>query len=388
MDAVTSSETMWPAHLKPQDDELLSSWIVRLALAHGLKLHTFCSLAWPGKQIWNRDVDKSDDQEVVKLLSVRTGTSLDRARATSLAAYESVLYEKHNRLGPSPWIMPIGVYHRTRRKFGLQFCPLCLAEDKQPYYRRKWRLAFVAVCEKHEIQLHDRCPECGAAVNFHRYELRHQRKVASHPLTLCPGCNFKLHRVERQQILRATSEEANFTSMLLRAAADGFTQVSEDVVTYSCLFFAGLRQLMKILAMRDKRITDLRRAMVKTYKIEAYVPAKTKAVDVQELEVEARRKLLGFARCLLEEWPKRFVELSGNFKVWSSVWLRHLDPPARAHVLPAPFWYWSVIHDHLYRAKYCPSNEERKEAIKHLRLKGMVVNKSALARLLGVAVVR
>jgi hypothetical protein len=26
---------VWPVHLKPQEDELLSSWLTRLALAHG-----------------------------------------------------------------------------------------------------------------------------------------------------------------------------------------------------------------------------------------------------------------------------------------------------------------------------------------------------------------
>ena len=35
------SGRLWPAHVKPQQDELLSSWLVRLAMAHGVKLHTF-----------------------------------------------------------------------------------------------------------------------------------------------------------------------------------------------------------------------------------------------------------------------------------------------------------------------------------------------------------
>lgn len=30
------SGKLYPVHLKPKDDELLTSWIVRLALAHGL----------------------------------------------------------------------------------------------------------------------------------------------------------------------------------------------------------------------------------------------------------------------------------------------------------------------------------------------------------------
>ena len=53
------SGTLWPAHPKPLPDELLSSWMVRIAGQHGLKLHTFASAVWPGISIWNRDIDRS-----------------------------------------------------------------------------------------------------------------------------------------------------------------------------------------------------------------------------------------------------------------------------------------------------------------------------------------
>jgi hypothetical protein len=119
----------WPAHLQPKPDELLSSWIVRLAIAHGQKLHTFCSITWPRKSIWNRDIDKSADVEIVRVLSRKTATHIKRAWATTLASYEGVLYEKHTRFGPAAWIMPVGIYHRKRMQFGLQYCPICLAED-------------------------------------------------------------------------------------------------------------------------------------------------------------------------------------------------------------------------------------------------------------------
>lgn len=382
------SESIWPMHLKPKDDELLSSWLVRLAIAHGMKLHTFCSLAWPGKQIWNRDIDKCADTEMLEMLSAKTGTHIKRVQATTLAAYTNILYEKHNRFGPSSWIMPIGVYHRTHKQFGLQYCPRCLAEDKEPYYRCKWRLAFVVVCEKHYVVLHDRCPKCGAAVNFHRNELGHHRKVVSVSLTLCHACHFDLRKIADERIAKATAAEAEFATMVLQTIDTGFIQLSADVTTYSHLFFAGLRQLMKILAMRDKRIVKLRQAVGEAYGIEIYTPSALRLIDVQELGIEGRRQLLGLAVCLLQEWPHRFVKFSRKFKVWSSLWLRHVDSPVKGRATLAPFWFWSVVHEQLYRARYSPSREEMGAAIRHLNRKGMVVNKSTLARLLGVAVVR
>ena len=101
-----------------------------------------------------------------------------------------------------------------------------------------------------------------------------------------------------------------------------------------------------------------------------------------------RPRSLGVVRCLVEEWPCRFIELSLKNKVWSSLWLRHLEPPARAQTLTTPFWLWAVVHDHLYRARYYPSNEEIDAAIRYLKRNSTVINKSALARLLGIAVVR
>lgn len=380
---------MWPVHLKPKDDELLSSWLVRLASGHRSKIHTFCSIIWPGKQIWNRDIDKSADTEILEILSINTGTNIKRVRATTLAEYENILYEKHNILGPASWIMPVGVYHRTHKLFGLQYCPLCLAEDKNPYYRRKWRLAFIVSCERHQILLHDRCPTCGAAINFHRDEMGIHRKSFADSLTLCHVCRFELRTIDSHLITQATHMESKFTSMLLRAMDAGYVRLSGSAATYSQLYFAGLRQLMKIMAMQNKRVNELRHAIGEEFKVEVYTPtAPRRHHDVQEMNVEERRQLLGIVRCLLEEWPYRFVELSRRHRIWSSLWLRHIDPPARANTSLAPFWLWSVVHDYLYRAKYQPSDEEIREAIKHLKMKGEALNQSKLARLLGVTVMR
>jgi TniQ len=382
------SSTLWPVHLKPKDDELLSSWLVRLAIAHGMKLHSFCSLTWPGKQIWNRDIDKSADAEVGQTLSEKTGTPLERVRATMLSAYESVLYERHNHFGPTSWIMPIGIYHRIRKQFGLQYCPRCLAEDKEPYYRRKWRLAFMVVCERHHILLHDRCPECEEPVNFHRDELGNHRKLVADSLTLCHACRFDLQTIQSRLHAPATPDEAKFTARLLQAMDAGSIQLSEGVLTYSHLFFTGLRQLIKIVAMRDNRIVKLRQAICKSYEIEMFTPSISGSADFQELGIEARRTLLRIASCLLEEWPQRFVERALEYRLWSSLWLRHSGPTAKGRTTTLPFWFLNVVHDYLYRAKYCPSDEEIAAVVNYLRRKGEVVNKSTIARLLGVSVVR
>lgn len=285
--------------------------------------------------------------------------------------------------------MSVGIYHRTRTKCGLQFCPRCLAEDEEPYFRRRWRLAFMVVCEKHHVLLQDRCPGCRAAVNFHHSELGSFKRFAAGSLTICNLCGLDLRTASKiTSPFPVTHSEVRFTIDLLSALDNGFIKASVGVITHSHLYFAALRQVIKVMAMHDSRIDRLRQTISNTFGLESYTPPSLPRPDVQEMDVVARRQLLGLARCLLEEWPTRFVELSRTHKVWSSLWLKHFEPGAQEHPRTAPFWFWSVVHEHLYRAKYCPSDIEVVAAISYLKRKGALLNRSSLSRLLGVAVIR
>ncbi|WP_321150951.1 TniQ family protein [Aeromonas jandaei] len=72
--------------------------------------------------------------------------------------------------------------------FGMQYCPLCLGEDKEPYYRLSWRLAFYTFCPRHQTLLLDRCHACGAPVAFHRIEQGRPRRYDTPSLNECWKC--------------------------------------------------------------------------------------------------------------------------------------------------------------------------------------------------------
>jgi hypothetical protein len=375
--------SLWPAYTRPKADELLSSWLVRLAMAHGLKLHTFCSLAWPRRAIWNRDIDKSADEEILGVLSEKTGTPSELVRSTALSAYEGILYEKHNPFGNTLWIMPVGVYHRLRRHYGMQYCPYCLAEDEEPYYRRRWRLAFVTVCVTHGVVLRDRCPRCGAAVNFHRDELGIRSKYAAETTTLCHACGLDLRAVdastEEDGEVHANECEIEFQVELLNAVRDGWIAVEGYGPLYSHLYFRVLHQLMRIFAT-GKRSAGLRAAAAERWGISAFTPSyASNSRDLERLDVNVRRRLLTIVRHMLEDWPNRFIEFCKANRVWSSTLLRDLDE--------VPFWYWRIVAEHLYRYSYYPSDEEIDSAVTYMRVHGMTLNKKSLSRLLGVTAV-
>lgn len=219
---------LWPIRLKPKPDELVSSWLMRLAMAHGLKLHTFCSMAWSDKAVWNRDIDKSADDEIIQVLAQKTGTSLEKAKDTTLSAYEGFLFEQYKRFGPTAWILPVGVWHRVRKLYGQQFCPRCLAEDKEPYYRRRWRLAFMVCCERHGSLLLDRCPRCSASVNFHRNELGDFSRPVAVSLIHCYQCGVDFRQpIVREAADSVTPAEVTFTRQMLRAIKEGFFRLCE-----------------------------------------------------------------------------------------------------------------------------------------------------------------
>lgn len=97
---------LWAIRPKPFPDEILSSWLVRLAARNSLKLHTFCRIMFSrDRHIWNRDIDKLADPEILKILARGTGATEEQTRQTTLRAYEGWIYSAHNPYGNTKWIL-------------------------------------------------------------------------------------------------------------------------------------------------------------------------------------------------------------------------------------------------------------------------------------------
>ena len=180
----------WPLHLKPYHDELLSSWVVRLSRAYGMEAGRFCVSVWRHSTFWSRDIDKGIYPEVLEGLIDRTATPLPRVFNTTFWGYRSFpawdLYDN----GVSPWLLSIGLRGRRRHRPWLQYCPSCLYDDDDPYFRRQWRLMFVTVCPRHRCQLLDRCVAWSAPCNID------QVPSAAEAITHCYRCQFDVRRAQ------------------------------------------------------------------------------------------------------------------------------------------------------------------------------------------------
>ena len=159
---------LWPQRPKRRDDELLSSWVWRSALAAHAPPRLFA------RDILLRgidDVDRDTPPGALRRLAARSGQSvehlaggllLDSGPGAPVAneAEAPLLQDRRFLLARQ------GCSRRGRERAVLQYCPLCLRVTQTRHFRRSWRLSPVAVCPQHGCRLHDACWCCAAPVTL------------------------------------------------------------------------------------------------------------------------------------------------------------------------------------------------------------------------------
>jgi len=136
-----------PVAPRPHRDELLSSWMTRVAGCYGLEASTLTAfLAGQGRAF--RQVDDIAPDPLHLRLWARA-TRVDPGRLSRL----SLTSRYPDRL--STWFL---------ERAGIPVCLDCFDADhdagRDCYMRTDWRLAEHVVCPTHREMLHDRCPAC------------------------------------------------------------------------------------------------------------------------------------------------------------------------------------------------------------------------------------
>lgn len=363
---------MLPIHPQPNQDELLSSWMVRLAFSNGLPLHTFYSSLLAYKYpIWSRDSDRHPPKALLEILQDHTAQPLSKLGSLTLGHYEGFLFESLPLNGDVSWLLPAGIYHRTRRRAGLQFCPICLRNDFEAYYRRSWRLALCSVCKDHNCLMMEHCPVCSSLVAFHRHGIGRLKPIRENALRFCHFCGFDLGETEPISVcwFDDTSKQgiSSLLNMLERSDWDG----GPLQLGSSLSFFNGFRNLLGAVSGRNG--------------------AKVRAVIGQQIHTRIdceprqffeyqhatfRCKILAAGMWLLDDWPSRFVDIFSHANFTRS---RFVD---NIHALP--FWLETQINQNLDTRPYLPSPDEFASAISYLHDHNMALSTENLSNLLGV----
>lgn len=226
---------MIPIRPKPREDEILSSWLIRCAIANGSDPEGWGGGIWEEYRIWTRDFDRS--------LPKSKAAPLCRAMGVSCSEIASMTLEPLIRritgtdsLNPNtawPWVIPTGIRNRSRFN-GLHFCPECLKET-DPYSRRQWRLSWNVACPKHKVILHLRCPQCYTAFSPHLVN------YTDTDIGKCRKCGYDLRGISSE---KADSRAIRLQEMLNREAASGEADGAICPDQSIADMFATLRMLM------------------------------------------------------------------------------------------------------------------------------------------------
>lgn len=225
-------------HPKPQKNELLSSWLVRVALAHQTMPWSFMNMHFPEYQniIFSRDVDIWTPDSFIDKLAWKSGFTTENIFTMTLRSYDGYLLERVRLNGPNFFISPIIPRKRRNLGYGQKYCPLCLQEDFA-YFRKEWRLSFYTVCLEHKIHLLDRCQNCGLPVTAYKFK-REQGFVQ------CYSCGWHLSLAGNLTIV--SDEDIARVSRLMKILEEGYVLIGGKPI-YSIAFFQVLHQIAKIL---------------------------------------------------------------------------------------------------------------------------------------------
>lgn len=294
-----------PVHPQRKPDEVLSSWIVRLAHHNHLKVHALCRRIYGNQApVWNRDVDRLVPGWLVEALELMTRIPADEIRSYSLADLSQSVNGHHEANGNAAWVLPLGVWHRKRLAHGVQFCPLCLRLDVEPYVRRSWRLAYYTECEHHHVLLEDRCPRCGAAFDYFRGELGHSSVTRAARMSVCVHCGCDLAYAQVHRFEWPTWELTLAVRTLQFMNSFGWASVGDRVFMPAVELLGAIRQLITVMAS-PRRGGELFDAIAEQLWPEGYEVLADRGKLYERRSVLDRHRLFGMAVWLMLDWPGR-----------------------------------------------------------------------------------
>lgn len=334
---------LWPVHPHPLPDELLSSWIVRIARANAIKLQTLSWQLFGNKRSpWNRDIDRSAPPWLLRALCTHTGCNYWDAFHTTLVTYRGQLYPHRQTSGQLSWILPIKGHGMRRRAFSLQFCPTCLADDPVPYFRKTWRLAFCTYCLKHQCALYDECPVCHSPVTPHRGDFGRELTDA-HPMHACTTCGTDFRNIPCHPVA--------FPSESLRVLCEAMQRsvmpMANSVERFDLSFFRVLHHICGMICSRSNHRLLLEH--LTTSLGYADVPLLPDGrIGIEDLRRDVRHRVLMGGLWLVEDLEQRLTKAWQAKAIRYNLMLKGFERPPR--------WYGDVVSSLSNGYKFSPFN--------------------------------
>lgn len=155
-----------PLYVEPQEDEVLLSWLLRLATRLQVSQHTLVRAGFwiddrgERAQWWRRP-----PPQMLSRISARTGIRTERLRAMTFERWSVYRDDEANERFS---VQRLQSHARQSRAFRFVLCEQCLDAQAEPYLRMLWAIGWAAVCPQHATILTARCPKCSAKLRIGR----------------------------------------------------------------------------------------------------------------------------------------------------------------------------------------------------------------------------
>jgi hypothetical protein len=298
-------KNVFPCYLPPEDDELFTSWIYRLSANHFVKSITFFENYFGNKTpFWNRDIDSLKPQNLVNKILDHTPLLEFEVSSLFLKSYEGYAFNTLSHKGYTTNILPLGINHRERSRFGLLYCPKCLA--KKAFYKKKWRLVSSLFCTDCDCNLLDRCYNCNFPIVFFRNGIKTKSNIStpeSTPIYNCYNCGVDLRKAPTRII---SSLEKDYQLFIDQSILNGFN----NITPYSFLFFRGFFLLAKRLTSATKK-NRLRDIVQRNFEIQIELNNN----QVRFWSINERTRIFMLVYSIIQNYPKTLALLFDQSQV-------------------------------------------------------------------------
>ena len=312
--------------------------------------------------LFGDDVDRGRWTELIEVFAKRAVLPTEIVFGTTLRSFEGVLFGALAENGPARWVLHVGQAGTHRRWSGLQYCAQCLADDREPYFRLTWRLAFNVWCQHHRILLRDSCAACEGLVVIHRDRVGARTGGRGSPLVYCSFCGHD--RRVGPQVAAAAQDDAALALQLqmLQALDKGAPAADNDRrLIHPLPYFMGMSMLWSFLD-DQKRSAGVWTDALGDAQALPQRPDGYRFGGVERLSIGERRRLLQACALLLQDGVPGLIEILRRAGVSSDKLLRY---SGRDRGRP-PFWLWEPIRLGIDKTMYVPTTGEIDAAIDHL----------------------
>ena len=317
----------WPGYIPPEKDELLSSWIYRVANEHKIKPYSFTRYYFNNPSFWTRDVDKFITTNVLNTILKYTPLNELQIKQMLLSSFDNVIYQGRLSVSYTNGLTNLGIFSAKRKGYGLLLCSKCLI--KNPYYKKEWRLLTSLICLTCKSYLIDNCPKCNNPIIFHRLSMDDKNNYFENPLYLCWNCKYDFREIDKPLIDDSLIFE--YQSYINSSITLGYNSHTQ----YSFLYFEAFFHIYKRVQTNSIIWNRFREGLKKEYKIE-HVELYTRTPYHSSLEF--RTLVMPLIYHLLSDWPDRFIIFCKNYNI------RYSDLSKAKKTIP--FWLENVFKNY------------------------------------------